>query len=117
MPKGLSRCLLAAAPSVDKLGMKTSGDALPQSQSQTSSEHVGFSLALRDLDQAGDHPSTLPAPAPHVSVGDFTRETHTQAETQAEGEAGSLRGEPNPMQDSIPGPQGHALGRRQMLNR
>ena len=39
----------------------------------------------------------------------FIHERHREAETQAEGEAGS-------MQDLIPGPQGHDLSRRQMLN-
>ena len=45
--------------------------------------------------------------------------THTErereAETQAEGEAGSIAGIPT--QDSIPGLQDHALGQRQALNR
>ena len=38
------------------------------------------------------------------------RDTQREAETQAEGEAGC------PMQDSIPGPRGHVLSQRQMLN-
>ena len=39
-----------------------------------------------------------------------------ERETQAEGEAGSMQAG-NLMQDSIPGLQDHALGRRQVLNR
>ena len=37
------------------------------------------------------------------------RDTDREAETQAEGEAGSLRG--SPIRDSIPGPWDHALSR------
>ena len=40
------------------------------------------------------------------------RDTHREAETQAEEEEGSLQGAP--MQDSIPGPQDHDLSQRQI---
>ena len=43
------------------------------------------------------------------------RDTHREAETQAEGEAGSRQGAP--MQDWIPELQDHDLGGRQVLNR
>ena len=42
------------------------------------------------------------------------RNTEKEAETLAEREADSLQG--SPMQNSIPGPQDHALSRRQMLS-
>ena len=42
------------------------------------------------------------------------REREREVETQAEGEAGSMH--PEPMWDSIPGLQDHALGQRQALN-
>ena len=41
------------------------------------------------------------------------RDTEREAEPQAEGEAGSMQ---DPEWDSILGPRGHALGRRQMLH-
>ena len=44
----------------------------------------------------------------------FMRDTEREAETQAEGEAGSSG---SPMRDSIPGPQDHALSQMQTLNR
>ena len=46
----------------------------------------------------------------------FMRDTEGMrgAETQEEGEAGSTQG---PKRDSIPGPRGQALGRRQTLSR
>ena len=43
----------------------------------------------------------------------FMRDTQREAETQVEGEAGSLRGADV---DSIPGPRDHNLNQRQMLN-
>ena len=43
----------------------------------------------------------------------YERHTHTEAETQAEGEAGSMQGAR--CGDSIPGLQDHALGQRQGL--
>ena len=44
----------------------------------------------------------------------FMRDTQREAETQAEGEAGSLRG---PDAGLDPGTRGHVLGRRQVLTR
>ena len=43
------------------------------------------------------------------------KDTQKEAETQAEGEAGSLQG--TPMWDLIPGLRDHALSQRQTLNR
>ena len=43
------------------------------------------------------------------------RDTQREAEPQAAGEAGSLRG--SPTWDSISGPRDHNLSQRQMLNR
>ena len=45
----------------------------------------------------------------------FIHERQRVAETQAEGEAGSMQGAR--MWDPIPGPQDHALSQRQTLNR
>ena len=44
----------------------------------------------------------------------FMRDTEREAETRAEGEAGSRQGAR--WGDSIPGPRGHTLSQRQMLN-
>ena len=44
----------------------------------------------------------------------FRKDTDREAETQAEGETGSLQG--SPMWDLIPGVQDHDLSRRQTLN-
>ena len=41
------------------------------------------------------------------------KDSERDTETQAEGEAGSCR---EPDEDSIPGPQNHALNQRQMFN-